>query len=238
MTEEVWNPWHGCKKYSDGCQNCYVYRRDGLVGLDASEVKKNLSFDYPLKKGRDGAYKIPPGSTVFCCMTSDFFLEEADDWRPDIWKIIKTRSDVNFIIITKRIVRFYDCIPNDWGEGYKNVVFGCTVENQKWCDIRLPVFNDIPAAGKIIICEPLLGPIDMRRYLNGNIKQVIAGGESGNEARVCDYDWVLNLREQCKEAGVSFRFKQTGARLKKDGKIYRILRRYQHLQARKAGIDI
>ena len=60
---------------------------------------------------------------------------------------------------------------------------------------------------------------------------------SGNQARVCDYDWVLGLKKQCEQADVSFYFKQTGARLKKDGKLYRIARQHQHAQARKAGIN-
>ena len=64
-----------------------------------------------------------------------------------------------------------------------------------------------------------------------------SGGESGNEARPCDYAWVLGLREQCVAADISFCFHQTGARFVKDGRMYRIHRRYQHSQARKAGID-
>ncbi len=32
------------------------------------------------------------------------------------------------------------------------------------------------------------------------LEQVVAGGESGREARVCDYDWVLEIRRQCIEA--------------------------------------
>ena len=57
------------------------------------------------------------------------------------------------------------------------------------------------------------------------------------EARPCDYSWVLDIRRQCMEAGVSFWFKQTGARLIKDGRLYRIPRSQQHAQARRAGID-
>ena len=38
-------------------------------------------------------------------MTSDFFLKEADEWREEAWRIIKARSDVIFILITKRAER-------------------------------------------------------------------------------------------------------------------------------------
>ena len=238
MNEWMWNPWHGCRKYSEGCANCYVYRRDESIGKDASVISKNQSFDLPLRKKRDGTYKIPPGASIYCCMTSDFFLEDADSWRGEVWEMMRIRRDVHFTIITKRILRFLDCIPSDWEKGYQNVAVVCTIENQKQCDIRFPVFQKLPIAEKYVACEPLLGPIAMRQYLSPAIRQVIAGGESGNRARLCDYRWILDIRRQCLEAGVPFRFKQTGACFQKDGKIYRIPRKYQHAQARKAGIDL
>ena len=63
-----------------------------------------------------------------------------------------------------------------------------------------------------------------------------AGGESGENARLCRYDWVLSLSRQCESAGVPFYFKQTGALFEKDGRLYRIPRREQHEQARRAGL--
>lgn len=233
----IWNPWHGCHKYSEGCANCYVYRRDESIGKDASLITKNATFDLPLKRGRGGAYKIVAGTTVYLCMTSDFFIEEADQWRPEIWQIIKTRSDLKFFIITKRIARFWDCIPDDWGEGYPNVCLCCTIENQQQCDIRFPLFNQIPVAKKFIASEPLLSDIDMSPYLNKSIRQVVVGGESGPHARVCDFNWVLHIRSQCLAKRVPFYFKQTGARLLKNNRLYHIPRKLQHLQAQKAKLN-
>ena len=63
------------------------------------------------------------------------------------------------------------------------------------------------------------------------------GGESGSDARVCDYDWVLNIREQCINANVPFHFKQTGAHFCMNGRIYNIPRKEQMSQAHKAFID-
>lgn len=174
---------------------------------------------------------------VYTCFTSDFFLEEADEWRDDCWKMIKQRPELEFFIITKRIHRFYECIPEDWGNGYENVHICCTCENQDRADFRLPIFIDAPIRKKSVICEPLLEEIDLSPYLSKEIIQVIAGGESGNNARLCRYQWVLSLREQCIQRGVSFHFKQTGARFEKDNTVYRIERRLQHSQARKANID-
>ena len=64
------------------------------------------------------------------------------------------------------------------------------------------------------------------------------GGESGALARVCDYEWVENVQKQCKENGISFYYHQTGAKLIKDGRLYNIPRKLQHIQAHKAGLDI
>ena len=151
--------------------------------------------------------------------------------------MIRMRSDLRFIFFTKRIHRLSEILPPDWGDGYENVVIGCTVENQAMADYRLPLFLETPVRHRIVICAPLLGPLDIASYLSPAIEEVAAGGESGNEARSCDYAWVLGLREQCVAAGVSFCFHQTGARFIKDGRFYRIRRCYQHAQARKAGID-
>lgn len=234
----VWNPWHGCTKYSEGCLNCYVYRRDSRMGKDAHELHKNRDFDLPLRLTRDGSYKIAPMSHLYLCMTSDFFLDRADSWRDEIWQIMRARRDLSYTIITKRIERFSACIPPDWGEGWDNVTIACTVENQRCADIRLPIFLSAPIKRKMIVCEPLLGEVALSPYLeSGEIKALIAGGESGESARLCDYRWVLSLREQCVSSGVPFRFKQTGTFFQKDGRTYRILRKHQSAQAKKAGID-
>jgi protein gp37 len=78
IAQDVWNPWHGCHKFSEGCLNCYVYRRDTKVGRDASTVTKNQDFDLPVKTKREGGYRIEPNTRLYSCMTSDFFLPDAD----------------------------------------------------------------------------------------------------------------------------------------------------------------
>ena len=95
----------------------------------------------------------------------------------------------------------------------------------------------LPLRHKAVICEPLLGPIDFRGGLGSWCEQVTVGGESGRDARICDYDWVRDIRRQCVAADVSFHFKQTGTHFRKDGRIYRIVRRLQGEQARRAGIN-
>ncbi|MBC8570335.1 phage Gp37/Gp68 family protein [Zongyangia hominis] len=232
-----WNPWHGCHKLSPGCRHCYVYRMDAHYNRDSSVVTQTSSSRLPIQRKKNGEYKIPPGEMVYTCFSSDFFVEDADEWRAEAWRMMREREDLHFLMITKRIDRLADCIPEDWGDGYPNVTICCTVENQDRADYRLPLYRAAPIRHKIIVCEPLLERVNLRPYLGDWVEELVAGGESGSDARPCDFDWILDLRGQCIQHEIPFHFKQTGARLIKDGRLYRIRREYQHSQAKKAGID-
>lgn len=215
-----------------------MYRRDESVGRDPSAIDRTSSFRQPLAKDRSGTFKWQNG-TVYSCMTSDFFIEEADEWRVDAWEIIRERRDLDFVVITKRPERFYVSLPSDFGDGYPNFTLCVTCENQKRADERLPILLSLPVARREVIHEPMLGRIDIRRFLEaGLISRVTCGGESGDGARICDYEWILDTRKQCMENGVAFTFKQTGARFRKDGRVYSVPRSQQLRQAAKAGIDL
>ncbi len=232
-----WNPWHGCHKISPGCVYCYVHRADSRHGRDGSAVFRTKAFALPVSRDGKGRYRVPSGSRVDLCFTSDFLLEDADPWRPEAWRMIRCRQDLSFLFITKRIHRLAACVPEDWGEGYPNVTVGCTVENQQMADYRLPLFLHTPAAHKLIICSPLLEALDLTPYLGRWVEQVTAGGEAGPDARICRFEWVQSLHRQCQAAGVGFSFRQTGARLVKDNVLYRIPKREQMRQARRSGLD-
>lgn len=233
----AWRPWHGCHKCSPGCKNCYVYRGDARYGRDASRVYRTGEFDLPVRGRCGGEPAIAAGETVFTCLTSDFFIEEADEWRVRAWRMIRARPDLMFFIITKRIARLPVSLPEDWGEGYANVTIAATCESQKKAQERLPLLLGQPIRHRQIICEPLLEAVDLTPWLGGRIEGVTAGGESGPEARLCRYDWIKDIAHQCGRAGVPFWFKQTGAVFEKDGRVYRVPRREQHEQARRAGIS-
>ncbi len=232
-----WNPWHGCRKISEGCRYCYVYRMDAKFQKDASVIHQTKDYDLPLRKRKNNEFYLRDRSLVYTCFTSDFLLAEADAWRPACWDMMRQRPNLMFLFLTKRIDRFLECIPSDWGNGYHNVIVGCTVENEAQAKQRLPLFQTLPIAHKMIICQPLLSAIDLTPYLNASIEQVVVGGEMGLDARICDYDWVLQIHEQCMKAKVSFVFRQTGALFRKDGKLYRIPHKHQVSQAKKAGLD-
>jgi protein gp37 len=189
---------------------------DAKFGRDPAHFALTSSYLLPLETFRGGknkgAYKLrPDGDRVYTCFTSDFFLEDADPYRAEAWKAIRLRPDLHFFIPTKRIHRFPDCLPPDWGDGYENVSIGCTAENQAVADKRLPLFISLPIRRREVIVEPMLEPVDISPYLSG-ISHVTAGGESGDGARVCNLQWFIDLQRQCRAANVPFWFKQTGAR--------------------------
>ena len=231
----MWNPWRGCKKCSDGCLHCYIHKGDTKRGIDTSEIVKTKDFYKPTEKLKNGNYKIKSG-TVYMCFSTDFLIEEADEWRNECWSMIKERQDCTFLFLTKRIERFADCIPDDWGDGYENVVVCCTVENQKNADERLALFESLPIKHKCITAQPLLERINIEEYLEG-IELVVVGGESDKLARPLDYAWVLDIREQCIRKNVGFEFRQCGTHFIKDGRYYKLQTKDLCRQAKKAGID-
>ena len=210
-TDHSWNPWHGCTKVSPGCAHCYMYRDKERYGLDPEKVVRSLpsTFRAPLK-WRDPA-------RVFTCSWSDFFHLEADVWRDEAWDIIRETPHLTYQILTKRVERIEDCLPDDWGEGWRNVWLGVSVENQRHVT-RIHALYRVPAALRFVSAEPLLGPVDLSvpdpslSYQTPceAVDWVIVGGESGPDARPMALDWARALRDECTAAGVPFFLKQLG----------------------------
>lgn len=237
---DIWNPWHGCVKISEGCANCYMFFLDRVRERDGSEIYKTKGgFDYPLHRDRYGRYKIKSGETIRVCMNSDFFLPQADKWRDEAWDIIHQRSEVKFFLLTKRPERVLKCLPKDWGNGWDNVMFNVTCENQHRADERIPIMLELPFKHKGIMCAPFIGEICIEKYLASNkIEQVICGGENYDGARPCNFDWVKKLHSECVKHNVSFCFIETGTVFVKDGKTYNIpSKRVQAEMAYKSGMS-
>lgn len=215
-TKHSWNPWIGCKKISPGCKNCYMYREQKQYGQDPMEIRrtKQATFNKPLNW-----HEKDPG-LVFTSSWTDFFLEEADGWRDEAWDIIRRTPRNIYQILTKRVENIPDRLPDDWGpDGYHNVWLGVSVENQDVANWRVPYLSLIPAQMRFLSCEPLLGPIDLSRFLFERdliplnlIHWVIVGGESGpaDRARPMHPFWPDQMEFDCRIAGVPFFFKQWG----------------------------
>lgn len=192
-TDATWNPWQGCAKVSAGCKNCYMFREKTRYGQDPSTVirSKPATFNAPLK------WNLPERSRIFVCSWSDFFHEDADEWRDEAMKIIISLPQYDFLIPTKRIERVADVIPVRFIPD--NVWLGVSVENQEMADKRIPILAQIPAKVKWLSVEPMLEFIDFSKFIDGkNIPYdwVVYGGESGSGCRPCDPDWIRLARRQ------------------------------------------
>lgn len=211
----IWNPFRGCRKEYPGCENCWMFFLSKKHGVDPEEIAKSKGqLNLPLKKGRDGEYKVASGTVLNVCLTGDFFLEDVpEEWRREVWDIVRRRSDVGFVFLTKRAHCIAECLPEDWGDaGYPNVELAVTVENQQAADERIPYLLAVPAQKKRIMCEPLLEKVNLSGYLaSGDIDEVLCGGENYDGARICNLAWVEELSEQCIDFGVKFDFFDTGS---------------------------
>ena len=192
-----------------------------------------------MSKDRKKQYKIQSGEMLSVCMTSDFFLEEADEWRDEAWNIMRERSDVVFLLLTKRPERIRKCLPEDWGDGWENIFLNVTCETQRRADERIPLLLELPFKHKGVYCAPLLEAVTIGKYLDsGQIEQVACGGENYGGARPCDFDWIKALREECTSRDITFCFMETGTTFIKDGREYKIeSKRLQNLQAFRSGLS-
>lgn len=227
--DKTWNPWRGCHKVSQGCKNCYMFREQKQYGNDPNiVVRSKTTFNSPLK------WKEP--AMVFTCSWSDWFIEEADEWREEAWEVIRQTPHLTYQILTKRPGNILDRLPEDWGEGWTNVWLGVSAEDQENADERIPQLLEIPAVIRFVSAEPLLGPINItdnpwwdwrytydfypKGWFPKPIDWVIVGGESGPNCRPMNPDWARSIHGQCKEAGVAFFMKQdSGPRPSMRGRI-------------------
>ena len=203
-TLRTFNPWRGCKKVSPGCANCYMFTEQYRYKLDPTIVTKTTTWSQPRRwqKALNGTNKK---EMVFTCSWSDFFIEEADAWRSDIWKLIKETPNLIYQILTKRPELIPTRLPPDWDKGYDNVALGVSIENAKY-NFRADKLREVPARWRFISAEPLLGSVK-GLDLTG-IHWLIAGGESGPGFRNMDLDWARECRDMCAAANVKFFYKQ------------------------------
>lgn len=262
-TDATFNPWIGCTKVSPACDHCYAAvsmpaRTLGITwGPGQSRVRTSLAnWKLPLRWERQHqAFFAEHGRRrrVFCASLADVFDNEVDPvWRRDLFELIRATPHLDWLLLTQRIGNVRPMLEQqlrqlaryesehrfflDWLDGRPpaNVRLGATVCNQMEADRDVPKLLEVPAAGRFLSIEPMLGAISLRwdwvsggRPLGGgpmcNLREpwkypepspaidwVIVGGESGAGARPLHPDWARHLRDQCDAAGVSFFFKQWG----------------------------
>ncbi len=236
-THHTFNPWIGCTKVSPACDHCYAEVIDRRFGGERWEPhaqrtrtseanwKKPLSWERKARK-EGKRYR------VFCASLADVFDNHPSilpEWRADLWKLIASTPNLDWLLLTKRPQNIKKFVPWEWFFP-TNVWIGTTVEDQKTADQRIKHLSQIPQAVRFLSCEPMLGRVDLTSVewfdglrfnaLSGQLHKdlgfvfelnwVIAGGESGHNARPSHPDWFRSLRDQCAASQVPFFFKQWG----------------------------
>lgn len=199
-TDKTWNPWHGCHHVSPGCDNCYMFAQKKQYGQDPENVvRSKTTFDAPLK------WKEP--ARVFTCSWSDFFIAEADAWRPEAWQIIERTPHLTYQILTKRPARIpKPTHPDD--KPHDNVWLGVTIESPEYL-YRADVLRERLAALRFLSLEPLL--YDLADLNLDGIGWVIVGGESGPKRRSMDLRWLHRIVNACAAKDVPLYVKQDSA---------------------------
>lgn len=241
-TTHTFNPWRGCTKISEGCKHCYAEtlskRNPATLGIWGDNGTRVVASDgywkQPLKWNRD-AEKTGERPRVFCASLADWLEDRPElvEPRARLIKLIHATPNLDWLLLSKRTENWRDLVDEaceyehgeTWqslwtqGEAPENIWIGTTVENQEQADKRIPELLKIPAQVRFLSCEPLLGPVELYKWMKGDghdqpwmegIDWVIAGGESGPGARPAHPDWFRSLRDQCTAAGVPFLFKQQG----------------------------
>lgn len=247
-TDATWNPIRGCSKVSEGCRNCYAER---VAARFAGEGMPYEGLAEMTQHGPrwTGAIRLVPEvldkplrwkktRRIFVNSMSDLFHPDVPlDFLDRIFAVMSLASHHTFMILTKRPERMREYITYRAAKNFShlkhvvwplpNVWLGVSVENQKAADERISLLLQTPAAVRFLSCEPLLGPVDLSKWLpwdlfrrnmdmyepNPNyrgIDWIIVGGESGPNARPMHPDWVRSIRDQCVAAEVPFFFKQWG----------------------------
>ncbi len=206
-TQATWNPVTGCTKISPGCAHCYAESltlRFKLGGPYLPGLAKIVLHDDRLDLPK--TWKQP--RVIFVNSMSDLFHPAVPT--PFIRRVFDVMGETprhTFQVLTKRHDRLAEIASTlPWPT---NVWMGVSVENQRWAETRIPALLGTPAKTKFLSCEPLLGKLELGGYLEG-LDWVIAGGESGPRARKANEDWFRGLRNQCRDAKVSFFLKQLG----------------------------
>jgi len=206
-TEKTWNPMAGCTKISPGCKHCYaesMAKRLQGIGVKGYENGFKLTL---MPNRLEEPVKVKQPTKFFVNSMSDLFHEDVPfEYIDKVFSTIRNTPRHIYQILTKRaevMANYFDknnCPKNAW--------LGVSVENIKHGKPRIDFLRKIPAKIKFISAEPLLEDLGELDFTN--IDWVIVGGESGNKARPMKKEWVVKIKEQCKNQNIAFFFKQWG----------------------------
>jgi protein gp37 len=180
-TDSTFNPWIGCAKVSPGCDHCYAEvstpSRTMAIVWGPNEARKHTSvanWNLPRRWNAGHAQFFAENGRrrrVFCASLADVFDNKADPaWREELWALIRETPNLDWLLLTKRVGNVAAMLPADWGDGYKNVWLGISVVNQMEADRDIGKLLAVPAKTRFLSMEPLLGPVDVSRWLVKSIR--------------------------------------------------------------------
>lgn len=225
-TDNTFNPWIGCSKVSALCKFCYAEQfanryNHAKWGESGTRVKTAASnWKKPYTWDRKAA-KLNIRTKVFCSSLADVFDKHPSikqEWRDELFKIIKETPNLDWLLLTKRPENMVDLLPADWGKGYPNVWIGASIGEKKNSEQLIKSLTAVPAKVRFISAEPLLEPFDLPKY---GIDWILIGGESGptTQIRKLDLNTVRLMIDRAQINGTKVFFKQLGAVLAKQYKL-------------------
>ena len=219
--DHTFNPWIGCQHVSPGCDHCYAEAQNafrkwngGTWGPHAPRKRTSeQNWRNPIKwdaKAREFKREHGHRPRVFCASLADVFDNQVpSSWRQDLFALIRECDRLNWLVLTKRPQNIVKMLPDDWGDGYRNVWLGVTAEDQNWFDRRWKHLQIISAVKKFISYEPAIGPLRLPK--EGPFPDwLISGGESGGGARPMKPRWARDVIADCRRRGVAPFHKQWG----------------------------
>lgn len=171
--DHTFNPWVGCTKVSPGCDHCYAEARMDtrlhLVSWGPGQPRQRTkTWGSPKRwNGQHAEFFARHGrrQRVFCASLADVFDNEVPtEWRADLFQLIETTPNLDWLLLTKRIGNAKEMMFRARG-GYlpllPNVWIGATVVNQAEADRDIPKLLAVPARVRFLSIEPMLGAIDL-----------------------------------------------------------------------------
>ena len=226
------NTWSGCQRVSEGCRFCYAealppkMRRGAAWGPNAPRVLASAEYLQQPYAWAARARKLGVRLKVFAHSTSDVFeaRDDLDEWRGMLFDLIELTPDLDYLLLTKRPQEIMRRVPPRWRAGFPaNVWVGVTMEDARAWRERIDHLRAVPAVVRYVSYEPavdrLWAPSDSIPYAplkresvgwRGAVDWIIAGGESGRNARVPNPAWFRQVRDACEVTQTAFLFKQWG----------------------------
>jgi protein gp37 len=214
-----WNPIDGCLPDFPCWDRCWARRMNQRFG----DGKFEPTF-HPKRLFEPLKWKKP--QVVLLGFCGDMFADCSAIGYENVLQILDIIEDCKrhrFLLLTKRVEKAIGIVFPD------NLWLGTSVSTQADADERIPELLKVDCKHKWLSVEPLLEDINFSpttwnfssgigitdRYLS-RIDWLVIGGETFHGARPAKVEWFKHISDQCKDAGISYYWKQWGTALSRE----------------------